>query len=818
MSDDSAKSARTRTDVGFVGLGAMGSGMAKSILSRGIEVHAFDCYPPALESVVAKGAHACSSPKEVASKGIDALVLMVVSGAQAKETLWGDNGAAAVLEKGTVVILCSTVPPSDAKEIGERLGREGILFVDAPVSGGVAKAGIGKLTIMAGGEAAAFEKGRVALEAMSEKLYHVGERAGDGSSVKMVNQLLAGVHIATAAEAMALGARAGLDTRKLFEIISNAAGNSWMFENRVPHMLDDDYTPLSQLNIFVKDLAIVLGEARELVFPCPLAAAAHQQFLAGAAAGFGKLDDSSVVKVFEQTSGVRVAAPKPALGQLRRWPTVSLSQSLAQLPAEPDSEPSRNEVRASIRSGAAPKLVVLDDDPTGTQTVQGIQVLTEWSEVSIAKELQANAPGFFILTNSRALPTAEARKLTKEICENVRKAAQSSGAKYTVVLRGDSTLRGHYPAEVDAAAEALGGFDVTVICPFFLQGGRYTLNDVHYVASGDKLVPAADTEFAKDKAFGYKESNLFDWVQEKTGGKVSATDVASLSIEEIRTGGMTAVKDKILALPKGSVLFTNAASEADLSIFAAGLLRAEAQGRRVICRTAASFVSARLGINSSRLPLVTPSSLPAACCIDNDQRGGLIMVGSYVPRTTAQVAALRAQRTESELYVIEVQVADILKDKGEEAQALKVANQADASIQKGRDVLIVTSRELVHGATAAESLDIGNRVSNCLVQALKQIQTRPRYLLAKGGITSCDLATKGLGAKNALVAGQAVPAVPVWLLGSGCRWASLPYIVFPGNVGTDDTVAAVVTAWAQKPSSAAQLGWWAANTATPRES
>ena len=181
---------------------------------------------------------------------------------------------------------------------------------------------------------------------MSGLLYKVGSTAGEGTSVKTVNQLLAGVHIAAAAEAMAFGARAGLDTRQLYEIITNAAGNSWMFENRVPRMLDEAYSPAkSQLNIFVKDLAIVLGEARDLTFPCPLAAAAHQQFLAGSAAGWGKLDDSSLVKVFEQATGVRVACPELQPGQRRRWPSLSLSETLADLPPVHAREGPLEEIR-----------------------------------------------------------------------------------------------------------------------------------------------------------------------------------------------------------------------------------------------------------------------------------------------------------------------------------------------------------------------------------------------------------------------------------------------------------------------------------------
>eukprot|EP00929_Paragymnodinium_shiwhaense_P010327 TRINITY_DN11491_c0_g2_i1.p1 TRINITY_DN11491_c0_g2~~TRINITY_DN11491_c0_g2_i1.p1 ORF type:complete len:817 (-),score=237.48 TRINITY_DN11491_c0_g2_i1:399-2849(-) len=815
MAEPPRKAARlAKGDVAFVGLGAMGAGMAKSLVKAGFTVHGFDMYKPMLDAAVADGVKAAASPADACAKtakGSGAggnLVLMVVNAAQAEEVLWGAGGAAKCLAKGAAVIMCSTVPPGDAKAIGAKLKAEGLHFVDGPVSGGVAKAAEGALTIMAGGEDAAFEAARSCLEAMSQKLYHCGKRPGDGSNVKMVNQLLAGVHIASSAEAMALGARAGLDTRMLYEIITNAAGNSWMFENRVPRMLDDEYLPAkSQLNIFVKDLGIVLGEARDLTFPCPLAAAAHQQFLHGAAYGFGKLDDSSVVKVFEQAAGIKVAAPKLLPGQRRRWPVTSLSQSLAKLPAlaPGGAKGALDEIRTAIRAGGVPKLVVLDDDPTGTQTVHGITVLTDWSVDALRKQLEAPAPGFFILTNSRALTTEDAKALISDICKNVKAAAEASKATYTVVLRGDSTLRGHHPAEADAASAQLGAFDATIICPFFLQGGRYTLNDVHYVAAGDVLTPAAETEFAKDKAFGYLESNLKDWVEEKTKGKVLATAVASISIEELRcTGGPEAICARLLGLAKGSVLVVNAAADADLAVFCAGLLRAESKGRRFLCRTAASFVSARLGIETSR-PLLTPAVLPGASVAQGV--GGLVMLGSYVKKSTAQVEALIAQRG-SLLERVEVSVPAVLADGGIAKEAARAAALADAALKGGRDVLVMTSRTLVHGNTPEESLAIGSKVSTCLVDILKAIHTRPRYLLAKGGITSSDLATKGCSVKQALVAGQAAAGVPVWLLGPGSRWEGMPYIVFPGNVGTEDAVATVVDAWTAKKGGS-YAGWWA---------
>eukprot|EP00928_Gymnodinium_smaydae_P087625 TRINITY_DN71869_c0_g1_i1.p1 TRINITY_DN71869_c0_g1~~TRINITY_DN71869_c0_g1_i1.p1 ORF type:complete len:813 (-),score=156.81 TRINITY_DN71869_c0_g1_i1:226-2610(-) len=792
--------AASRPVVGFIGLGAMGGGMASALLKKGFSLRAFDVFPAAVAPVVAAGARGCATAAECAD-GADVLVIMTVNCEQAESVLFGAGAGTASLKKGAVVVLTATVAPAAARALGKRVEEAGFYFVDAPVSGGVVKAGEGTLTIMAGGSDEAMARAKPVLDGMSEHLFHMGE-VGNGSSMKMVNQLLAGVHIAAAGEAMALAAKAGLDTRQVHDIIVTAAGNSWMFENRVPRMLDEEYLPAkSKLSIWVKDLSIVLGEAKELTMPCPLASIAHQQYLLGAASGHADLDDSAIVKIFGQS----VAAPAPKAGQRRRWPSRSLASALAELPPVPTTgEDMLEEVRSSIRSGSVPKLVVLDDDPTGTQTVAGVSVLTKWSQASIEAELTSPSPGFFIMTNSRSLPTEEARVLTREVCELVKAAAAKVGATCTVVLRGDSTLRGHYPAEVDAAAEVMGDFDVTVLCPFFLQGGRYTIQDVHYVATGDRLDPASETEFAKDKAFGYTESNLCDWVEEKTGGRIAASNVASISIADLRKGGPEVVKSRLLSVPKGAVLIVNAAAEADLYVFSAGLLRAEASGLRICCRTAASFVSARLGINAAKAVPVTPARLPSSCQEASDA-GGLVMVGSYVAKSTAQVKELIKQRGSS-LSTLEVPVSALLRDGGE-AVAKRTAEAADELLRKGQDVLIMTSRELVHGADARESLEIGNKVSQCLVQILRLIQTRPRYLLAKGGITSADLGTKGLGSEKALVAGQALPGIPVWLLGATSRWVSFPYIVFPGNVGAEDGMAKIVESWAARPPQL-KMAWW----------
>jgi putative dehydrogenase len=294
--------------IGFIGLGAMGGGMAKVLLQAGFPVSGYDVSSEAAQRFAKAGGAVAASPAAAAGDAT-LLILVVATAAQVEDALFGADGAAPALAAGATVALHATVPPDFARDLGQRLESQGVHLLDAPISGGAARAASGELTVMASGSLAAFAGAQAALDAMAQQVYRLGEAPGAGSTVKMINQLLAGVHIAVAAEAMALGVKAGADPRALYQVISNAAGNSWMFSNRVPHMLDDDYTPRSAVEIFVKDLGIVLGAGRELRFPLPLAAAAHQQFLAAAAAGFGRADDAAVVKVYEQLTGITVAAP-----------------------------------------------------------------------------------------------------------------------------------------------------------------------------------------------------------------------------------------------------------------------------------------------------------------------------------------------------------------------------------------------------------------------------------------------------------------------------------------------------------------------------
>ena len=290
-------SAQVKMPVGVIGLGAMGMGVAMSLVREGFEVHVCDVRPEVVQKVVDAGGLRAESPAALA-RVVDVLVVVVVTADQTEAVLFGDNGAAACMKPGSVVIACSTVSPDFARSLGKRLENAGLLMIDGPISGGAAKAMAGEMTIMTSGSPAAYAKCEPVLEAIAGKIYRLGDEVGPGSVVKMVNQLLAGVHIAAAGEAMALAIRAGADPAQVYEVITNSAGNSWMFQNRVPHILAGDYTPLSAVNIFIKDLGIVLDYARKSVFPLPLSATAHQMYMQASAAGHGLEDDSAVIKNF----------------------------------------------------------------------------------------------------------------------------------------------------------------------------------------------------------------------------------------------------------------------------------------------------------------------------------------------------------------------------------------------------------------------------------------------------------------------------------------------------------------------------------------
>lgn len=293
--------------VGVVGLGAMGSGMAASLRRAGHAVHVHDLRSGVAQAFATDGGTACESAAALAA-ACDVVVSVVVNAAQTEDLLFGSGGVAAAMKPGSVFVMCSTVDPNVSVDFERRLEAIGLLYLDAPISGGAAKAASGQMTMMTAGRPEAYARCGGALDAMAAKVYRLGDRAGAGSKVKIINQLLAGVHIAAAAEAMALGLREGLDAAALYEVITHSAGNSWMFENRMAHVLAGDYTPLSAVDIFVKDLGLVLDTARASKFPLPLSSTAHQMFMQASTAGFAKEDDSAVIKIFP---GITLPEKKP---------------------------------------------------------------------------------------------------------------------------------------------------------------------------------------------------------------------------------------------------------------------------------------------------------------------------------------------------------------------------------------------------------------------------------------------------------------------------------------------------------------------------
>jgi uncharacterized protein YgbK (DUF1537 family) len=335
--------------------------------------------------------------------------------------------------------------------------------------------------------------------------------------------------------------------------------------------------------------------------------------------------------------------------------------------------------------------------------------------------------GFFILTNSRALHTEDARKLIAEICGNLQTAAKEAGVKFEIVLRSDSTLRGHFPAEPEVVDEVMGQSDLWILAPFFFQGGRYTIDDLHYVKEGNDLIPAAQTPFAQDATFGYRNSNLRDWVVEKSNGTISIQRVKSITIEDVRVGGPKAVTEKLMGFGKGDVVILNAAAEEDMDVAVLGILDAAAQGKKFLFRTGAAFVSTRLGIES--IPPLSAKDLS----IDRAKNplGGLIIVGSYVPKTTLQIEKL-IERRGNELHTVTLQVQELLESAAAAQKAIGSAiSEAEKHLNNGQDVLVMTSRDLVKGKDERESSQIGSSVSKAVLEFANGLKVRPRFVIAK---------------------------------------------------------------------------------------
>ncbi|PKA97763.1 uncharacterized protein YgbK (DUF1537 family) [Flavobacteriaceae bacterium MAR_2009_75] len=420
-------------------------------------------------------------------------------------------------------------------------------------------------------------------------------------------------------------------------------------------------------------------------------------------------------------------------------------------------------------------IIVLDDDPTGTQTVYNIPVVTEWSEKTLERELK-NSPIFFILTNSRSLQTEAANELGKLIGKRLKTISERLHKEIAVISRSDSTLRGHYPGEVNALIEGLGKPRAKhILAPAFFEGGRYTYNDIHYVKEDDVFIPAGETPFAEDNTFGYESSNLRDWIVEKYQGEVSPKQIKGISVKNLREESTYSLA-KVLAEEKTTHIVVNATSKSDLQIMALTCLQHEGP---LIYRTGASFVNALSGI--AEKPCLTKEEVLGK----NETGGALVIVGSYVPKTTQQLEYLKDN---GDVTLLELDVTTVNDPVTFLQQLNRLTIQIDKAILANKNVVLYTSRTIIKGNTKAESLEIVNKVSEGLITIVQKLSHRPKYILAKGGITSSDIATKGLAVRRAKVLGQVLKGVPVWLLDEDAKFPDLPYIVFPGNVGDKKAV------------------------------
>lgn len=465
---------------------------------------------------------------------------------------------------------------------------------------------------------------------------------------------------------------------------------------------------------------------------------------------------------------------------------------LTALPAE--HPVTADEVAAAVAASGR-RLIVLDDDPTGTQAVSGLPVLTSWTPDDLSWALRQAAPAVFVLTNTRSLSADLAASRDREITRAVLAAAALERVEPVFAVRGDSTLRGHFPVEADAVSAVLrdsaGAPDGIVVTPAYPDAGRVTIDSVHWVRTPTGFVPAGETEFARDPAFAYRASDLREYIAEKTHGRWPRESVAAITLDDLRCHGVDRVTRILLGLRDGVPVVADAVSDADLRVLALAVLSAEAAGRRFLYQIGPSFVRARTG--SASRPPVTPSEVDGfarAASSGSAAAHGLVLVGSHVARSTAQLEHLRRHGGTSELVLD----ASAVLDPGECARTVHaLVAQAHDRLAHG-DVVVSTSRRVVTADTPDANLDISRAVSRALVDVASGIvaRVRPGWIVAKGGITSSDIATESLGIRRAWVRGTLLPGiVSLWepVLG---RVTGIPYVVFAGNVGDADSLTAVV--------------------------
>lgn len=436
------------------------------------------------------------------------------------------------------------------------------------------------------------------------------------------------------------------------------------------------------------------------------------------------------------------------------------------------------------------KIVVLDDDPTGVQTVHGVFVYTDWMEDSIRQGFENSDKMFYILTNSRGFTEEQTTRCHREIAERTAKIAKETGQEYIMVSRGDSTLRGHYPLETEllrSGFEADGQrvIDGEIMCPFFKEGGRYTIDNIHYVKYGEKLIPVGQTEFAGDQTFGYASSNLCEYIGEKTKGVYPESEVTCISLESLRNVDIDKILAQLLAVKHFGKVVVNAIDYCDLKVFAIALYEAMEQGKNYMLRTAAALVKVLGGISDQ--PLLTRQEM----IVHENGNGGIIVVGSHTQKTTDQLEALKSLE---KVKFLEFNSDLVLEEDLFQKEITKVLKLEDELIQTGQTVVVFTKRKLLtlQQDTKEAALLRSVKISDAVQSLVGRLSVVPSFVIAKGGITSSDIGTKALQVKKAYVMGQVKPGIPVWQTGSESRFPLTPYIIFPGNVELTNTLKEVV--------------------------
>lgn len=437
------------------------------------------------------------------------------------------------------------------------------------------------------------------------------------------------------------------------------------------------------------------------------------------------------------------------------------------------------------------KVIALDDDPTGVQTVHDISVFTDWSENTFIEGFMESNHLFFILTNSRAMPEHITVEIHRQMAERIHQASEKTGKGYILISRSDSTLRGHYPSEPETlrkVIEEMSGvhFDGEIIYPFFKEGGRYTINNIHYVREGNQLTPAGMTEFAKDKTFGYHSSHLGRWVGEKSGGKYKEEDCIYISLEDLRDLQYEKITDQLMSASDFSKIIVNSVDYCDVKAFAISLINAVNQGKHYIIRSAAAIAKVLGGITDAPLlrrdQLITPSN----------SNGGLVIIGSHVKKTSQQLDELK--NSGLPLSFMEFDVGSALVEHGLEQERKRLRDKVEGLIKNGQTAVVYTSRKLLKtdGADREQQLAVSVGISDSLTGIVSDLSVRPSFIIAKGGITSSDVGTKALRVHRATVMGQIKPGIPVWMTGEESKFPNMPYVIFPGNVGEISTLKEIV--------------------------